>query len=85
MADGDSNDDAGERLGAMVLDWAEVYWRTQETALRRQGGVADSELRDAVLKAFTAGAVAVFQRWDEVRPLVPRRRPPWRDLPTHHG
>ena len=85
MAEASDNDDAGERLGAMVVEWAEAYWKAQEPALRRQGETAGGELRDAVTQAFMAGALTVFQRWDEVRPLVPRRRIPWRDLPSHHG
>ncbi len=87
MAQADANDDAtgdaGERLGEMVTQWAEAYWREER---RRADVDADgAELRDAVTRAFMAGAVTVFQRWDEVRPLVPRRRVSWRDLPSHHG
>ena len=48
-------------------------------------GGGERELRETVTRAFMAGAVTVFQRWDEVRPLVPRRRVSWRDLPSHHG
>ncbi len=76
-----ANDDAGERLGTMVVEWAESYWE----GLERKGEASGGELRDAVTQAFMAGALTVFQRWDEVRPLVPRRRIPWRDLPSHHG
>ena len=75
------NDDAGERLAGMVTQWAEAYWREE----RRRADAPAPELRDAVTRAFMAGAVTVFQRWDEVRPLVPRRRVSWRDLPSHHG
>lgn len=81
----ETNDEAGEQLGAMVVAWAEAYWREQEAAPGERGTPPGSDLREAVLRAFTAGALTVFQRWDEVRPLVPRRRQPWRDLPTHHG
>ena len=84
MARDRTNDEAGERLGEMVEEWAETYWEQQSGDLRRQPGAEDS-LREAVTRAFTAGAVTVFQRWDEVRPLVPRRRVSWRDLPSHHG
>lgn len=80
MADHDSNEDVGERLGEMVVEWAEAYWQEQPGE-----GNAPGEIREAAMKAFIAGAVTVFQRWDEVRPLVPRRRIPWRDLPSHHG
>ena len=85
MAEGSTKDDSGERLGEMVVDWAEAYWAEQAPDLERKGGESGDELRDAVTQAFMAGAVTVFQRWDEVRPLVPRRRIPWRDLPSHHG
>ncbi len=78
MAEDRANDDPGERLGEMVVEWAEAYWEDQ-------GGASRGELREAVTMAFMAGALTVFQRWDEVRPLVPRRRVPWRDLPSHHG
>ena len=81
MAEGSTKGDSGERLGEMVVEWAETYWEEME----RKGGAPGDELRDAVTQAFMAGAVTVFQRWDEVRPLVPRRRIPWRDLPSHHG
>ena len=85
MAESSTNEDAGERLGAMVVEWAETYWQEQGQASRGQGGASGSEFREAVTKAFVAGALTVFERWDEVRPLVPRRRIPWRDLPSHHG
>lgn len=81
MAEGSANDDPGERLAAMVSEWAEAYWQEQ----RGRAGSPDEALREAVTRAFMAGAVTVFQRWDEVRPLVPRRRVSWRDLPSHHG
>ena len=81
MAQGSANDEAGDQLGEMVVAWAEAYWEQE----RQRGGETDDALREAVMKAFTAGAVTVFQRWDEVRPLVPRRRVSWRDLPSHHG
>ncbi len=80
----DSPEDPGEQLGNMVVEWAEAYWDTQAPELRHYLG-SPSDLRPVVLKAFTAGAVTVFQRWDEVRPLVPRKRPSRDDLPTHHG
>ena len=67
-------DDAGERLGAMVEQWAEAW--------RREHG-ADLPREDA-LRAFAAGAVAVIEHWDEVRPLAPRRRRASRDRPMHH-
>ena len=78
MAEDRANDDPGERLGEMVVEWAEAYWA-------EEGGASAGEHREAVTRAFMAGALTVFQRWDEVRPLVPRRRVPWRDLPSHHG
>ena len=80
----DSPSDPGEQLGNMVVEWAEAYWDTEAPDLPRYVG-APSDLRPLLLKAFTAGAVTVFERWDEVRPLVPRRRPPSGNLPTHHG
>ena len=87
MAEERANDEAGDRLGEMVAEWADAYWRQQAPGLRRQpdGSGGDGELREVVTRAFMAGAVTVFQRWDEVRPLVPRRRVSWRDLPSHHG
>jgi hypothetical protein len=85
MAQQDTNDEAGERLGEMVAEWAEAYWEQQAPSLRRPAGGDEGPLREAVTRAFMAGAVTVFQRWDEVRPLVPRRRVSWRDLPSHHG
>ena len=85
MAEKRTNDEAGEKLGEMVAEWAEAYWKQQPPALRGQPGGGDDELRETVTRAFMAGAVTVFQRWDEVRPLVPRRRVSWRDLPSHHG
>ena len=85
MAEERANDEAGDRLGEMVAEWAEAYWRQQAPGLRRRSGESESELREMVTRAFMAGAVTVFQRWDEVRPLVPRRRVSWRDLPSHHG
>lgn len=84
MARDSANDEAGERLGEMVAEWAEAYWEQQASAPGREAGREDS-LREEVTRAFMAGAVTVFQRWDEVRPLVPRRRVSWRDLPSHHG
>lgn len=80
MAEERANDEAGDRLGEMVAEWAEAYWEQQA-----QSGGAEREQRETVTRAFMAGAVTVFQRWDEVRPLVPRRRVSWRDLPSHHG
>ena len=77
MAEERTNDDPGERLAEMVSEWAEAY-------SKEQGGRA-GEPREEVTRAFMAGAVTVIQRWDEVRPLVPRRRVSWRDLPSHHG
>ncbi len=68
----------------MVVEWAGAYWDAQPLDLRHYLG-SPSELRPLVLEAFMAGAVTVFQRWDEARPLVPRKRPPRGDLPTHHG
>ena len=85
MAEGSTKDDSGERLGEMVVEWAEAYWSEQAPDLERRASGSGADVRDAVTKAFMAGAVTVFQRWDEVRPLVPRRRIPWRDLPSHHG
>ncbi len=85
MAEERTNDEAGEKLGEMVAEWAEAYWEQQAPALRGQGGGGEDDLRETVTRAFMAGAVTVFQRWDEVRPLVPRRRVSWRDLPSHHG
>lgn len=85
MAEERRNDEAGEKLGEMVAEWAEAYWQQQAPALRGQAGGSEGELRETVTRAFMAGAVTVFQRWDEVRPLVPRRRVSWRDLPSHHG
>ncbi len=85
MADGSANDEAGERLGEMVAEWADAYWREQAPRLRRQEAPSADALQEALTRAFMAGAVTVFQRWDEVRPLIPRRRPSWRDLPSHHG
>ena len=86
MADQRANDEAGERLGEMVSEWAEAYWREQAPRLRRRRGEAPDEAsREALTRAFVAGAVTVFQRWEEVRPLIPRRRPSWRGLPSHHG
>lgn len=85
MAEKRTNDEAGEKLGEMVAEWAEAYWEQQAPALRGQPGGGEGELRETVTRAFMAGAVTVFQRWDEVRPLVPRRRVSWRDLPSHHG
>ncbi|HCU99843.1 MAG TPA: hypothetical protein DGL25_01475 [Dehalococcoidia bacterium] len=79
------SDDPGEQLGKMVAEWAENYWKEQEKLQGRHAKPAESDLRDAVTKAFLAGALTVFQSWDEVRPLVPRRRVSWRDLPSHHG
>ncbi len=77
-ANDDSNHDAGERLGEMVVEWAEAWCESQRLP-------KGSERHDDALQAFMAGALTVFQRWDEVRPLVPRRRVSWRDLPSHHG
>lgn len=85
MARDRGNDEAGERLGEMVMEWADAYWEQEGTALRRQASEPEGELKEAVTRAFMAGALTVFQRWDEVRPLVPRRRVSWRDLPSHHG
>ena len=85
MAEKRTNDEAGEKLGEMVAEWAEAYWEQQAPALRGRPGTGESELRETVTRAFMAGAVTVFQRWDEVRPLVPRRPVSWRDLPSHHG
>lgn len=81
MAEDRANDDQGDRLAEMVTEWAEAYWSDQQG----RAGSPGEELREAVTRAFMAGAVTVFQRWDEVRPLVPRRRVSWRDLPSHHG
>ncbi len=81
MAEGSTNDDAGERLAEMVSEWADAYWKEQGG----RAGAPGEELREDVTRAFMAGAVTVFRRWDEVRPLVPRRRVSWRDLPSHHG
>lgn len=85
MAESSTNDDAGERLGEMVVAWAEAYREEQAPALGGQSDAPADAVGEAVLKAFMAGALTVFERWDEVRPLVPRRRIPWRDLPSHHG
>ena len=68
-----AGEDAGERLGAMVERWAEAWWREHGAGLPRE----------AALRAFAAGAVAVIEHWDEVRPLAPRRRRP-RERPMHH-
>lgn len=85
MGQGIEREDPGEQLGQMVAEWAEKYWEDQAKVVGRHGETAESVLRDAVTKAFLAWALTVFQRWDEVRPLVPRRRVSWRDLPSHHG
>lgn len=73
MASGNVGEDAGERLGAMVARWAEAWWREHGAGMPRE----------AALRAFAAGAVAVIEHWDEVRPLAPRKRRP-RERPMHH-
>ena len=30
MAQGSAKDEAGERLGEMVVEWAEAYWEEQQ-------------------------------------------------------
>ena len=73
----------GEELGEMILEWAEGYWKKQAQNVDLEGDPDAS--RPIVLKAFTAGALMVFQHWEEVRPFVPVRSSAGRHLHTHHG